>query len=236
MSVTRIDLDEQELANRYLAGRLTDAECEAFENRLVQEPELIRDLEAVARFKVGLQVLEERGELENAIRGSRWTPAWFAVAAAAALVVVGVLLVPYMITVRQPSLLASIPASLTDRQGNVLPSAGSFTLLRKRVTTADAVIDLPPPGRAIEVRVLPESPPPQDGYTVSVWRQPQNGSAEKLGSTPHVTAAADGFLTVFIDTTRLTQGEYLLVISAPGGDDRPAGGDVFRIQLNPAHD
>ena len=30
-------------------------------------------------------------------------------------------------------MLAAVPAALTDLQGNVLPSAGTFTLLRKRV-------------------------------------------------------------------------------------------------------
>jgi hypothetical protein len=36
---------------------------------------------------------------------------------------------------------------------------------------------------------------------------------------------------VFMDATRLTPGDYLLVVSPANGDDRPAGGNVFRISL-----
>ncbi|MEJ0038767.1 MAG: hypothetical protein WDO68_22275 [Gammaproteobacteria bacterium] len=231
MSVTRIDLDEFETANRYLAGRLNDAECAAFETRLVQDPQLVRDLEAIARFKVGLQVLHSRGELDEATRAPRWSYRLLAVAAAVAILAFGTLMFRNVFAPSVPSLLAAVPAALTDRQGNVLPSAGTFTVLRSRATTADAVIELPPPGHAIEVRVLPESPSQEDGYNVSWWRQPRGAVAEKLGSLGHVSAAADGFLVVFLDTTRLTPGEYLLVVSPTNAGDPSAGRDVFRISL-----
>jgi hypothetical protein len=102
------------------------------------------------------------------------------------------------------------------------------------VTTADAAIELPAQGRAIEVRVLPESPPSADGYRVSLWQQQPGSDARKLGSITQAMPAADGFLVVFMDTTALTQGEYLLVVSPTAEDDRPDHGDVFRISMNPA--
>ena len=234
MSVTRMDLEEFETANRYLTGRLSDAECADFESRLVREPQLVRDLEAMARFKVGLQVLQERGELADAVRGPHWSYRWLAVAAAIAVLAIGVLTFRSFVTPGEHSMLAAIPAALTDRQGNVLPSAGTFTVLRKRVTTADAVIELPPPGRAIEMRVLPESPPQADGYSVSLWQQPPAADPRKLGSLTHVSPAADGFLVIFMDTTPLTPGESLLVVSPTVVDDRPDRGDVFRISMSPA--
>jgi hypothetical protein len=232
MSVTRIDLEELETANRYLSGRLSEAECAAFETRLVREPELVRELEAIARFKVGLQVLDERGQLDDATRVPGW-PRLLAVAAAVAVLAFGALMFRKVATPTAPSMLAAVPAALMDRQGNVLPSAGAFTVLRKRATTADAVIELPSQGHALELRVLPESAPNKDGYTVSLWQQPQGAATEKLASLTHVSAAADGFLTVFMDATRLTPGEYVLVVSSADGVDQPAGGDVFRISLLP---
>jgi hypothetical protein len=235
MAVTRIDLDEFEKANRYLSGRLDDAECAEFEKRLVREPELIRELEAIARFKVGMQVLEERGELDAAVRGPHWSFRYLAVAAAIGVLAIGLLTFRSFVAPSERSMLAVVPAALTDRQGAVLPSAGSFTVLRKRVTTADAVIDLPPANGAIELKVLPEIPAPADGYRVSIWQQQAAGTeARRLGSVTHVMPAADGFLVVFMDTTALTQGEYLLVVSRTDAEDRPDRGDVFRINMNPA--
>jgi hypothetical protein len=230
MSVTKIGLDEFETVNRYLSGRLTEAECAAFETRLVREPELVRELEAIARFKIGLRALQDRGELEQTLEAPPW-PRLFAVAAAVVVLALGALMYSNVYTPAERSLLAAVPATLLDRQGKVLPSAGTFTVLRKRATTADAVIELPPAGNSLELRVLPESPPDQDGYGVSLWQQPQGAAAEKLASLTHVNATADGFLTVFMDASRLTPGEYLLVVSPSNGDDRPAGGDVFRISL-----
>ncbi len=234
MSVTRMDLEGHEKANRYLSGRLSDAECADFENQMVRDPQLVRELEAIARFKVGLEVLQERGELEAVVRGPHWSYRWLAVAAAIAVLAIGALTFRSLVTPGERSMLAAVPAALTDRQGNILPSAGTFTVLRKRVTTADAVIDLPTQGHAIEVRVLPESPPPADGYRVSLWQQPAGADARRLGSVAHVMPAADGFLVIFMDTTSLTQGEYLLVVSPTAEDDRPDRGDVFRISMNPA--
>jgi hypothetical protein len=234
MSVTKLDLHDFETANRYLAGRLNDDECAEFEKRLTQEPELVRELEAVARFKVGLQVLHERGELEAATRAPHWSYRWLAVAAAIAVLAIGVMTFRSFVTPGERSMLAAVPAALTDRQGNVLPSAGTFTLLRKRQPTVDAQIELPPPGRAIEMRVLPESASRANGYRVSLWQQSAAADPRKLGSVTHVTPATDGFLAVFMDTTDLAPGEYLLVVSPAAGEDRPDRGDVFRISMSPA--
>jgi len=232
MDFTRPDLQEFEKANRYLSGRLDDAERAEFEGRLVQDPQLVRELEAIARFKVGLQVLEDRGQLDQVVRGPHSSYRWLALAAAVAVLAIGVLTFQSFVTPSERSMLAAMPAALTDRQGNILPSAGTFTVLRKRVTTADAVIDLPSQPRAIELRVLPESPPSADGYRVSLWQQ--GAEPKRLGAVTHVMPAADGFLVVFMDTTALMQGDYLLVVSPTTADDRPESGDVFRISMNPA--
>jgi hypothetical protein len=229
-----MDLEGLEKANRYLSGRLSDAECAEFESEMVRDPQLVRELEAIARFKVGLEVLQERGELDAVVRGPHWSYRWLAVAAAIAVLAIGALTFRSLVTPGERSMLAAVPAALTDRQGNVLPSAGTFTVLRKRVTTADAVIDLPQSGRAIELRVLPESPAPADGYRVSLWQQTSGTEQRRLGAVTHVMPATDGFLVIFMDTTPLTQGEYLLVVSPTATEDRPDRGDVFRLSMSPA--
>ncbi len=237
MSVTRIDLDGFEKANRYLSGRLSEAECAEFESQMVRDPQLVRELEAIARLKVGLQVLEERGELDALVRGAHWSYRWIAVAAAVGVLAIALLTFRGFVTPEERSMIAAVPAALTDRQGNILPSAGTFTVLRKRVTTADAVITLPGAGGAIELKVLPESPAPAEGYRVSLWQQTGSGADERrLGAVTHVMPAAGGFLAIFMDTTALTPGEYLLVVSPTDADDRPDRGDVFRISMSRAPD
>jgi hypothetical protein len=229
-----MDLEDLEKANRYLAGRLSDAECADFESQMVRDPQLVRELEAIARFKVGLEVLQERGELDAVVRGPPTFYRWLAVAAAIAVLAIGVLTFRSLVTPGEHSMLAAVPAALTDRQGNVLPSVGTFTVLRQRVTTADAVIALPQSSGAIELRVLPESPAPADGYRVSLWQQTPGKEERRLGAVTHLMPTTDGFLVVFMDTTALTQGEYLLVVSPTATEDRPDRGDVFRISMSPA--
>lgn len=234
MSVTRIDLDGFEKANRYLSGRLSEAECADFESEMVRDPQLMRELETIARLKVGLQVLEERGELDEVVRGAHWSYRWIAVAAAVGVLAIALLTFRSFVTPGERSMIAAVPAALTDRQGNVLPSAGTFTVLRKRVTTADALITLPEAGGAIELKVLPESPAPAEGYRVSLWQQTGSADERRLGAVTHVMPASDGFLAIFMDTTALTPGEYLLVVSPTDADDRPDRGDVFRISMSRA--
>jgi hypothetical protein len=50
-------------ASRYLADQLTEAECAEYEARFIKDPEAIAELEATARFKIGLQRLRRSGEL-----------------------------------------------------------------------------------------------------------------------------------------------------------------------------
>src|SRR5512139_1376343 len=108
MIVTRLDLKELETVNRYLGGRLSESECADFEQRLTHDPELVRELESIARFKVGLQVLHERGELEAAVRGPHWSYRWIAIAAAIAVLAIGVLTFQSFVTPSAPSMLAAV--------------------------------------------------------------------------------------------------------------------------------
>jgi hypothetical protein len=58
-------IDEQHVIARYLADQLTEPERDAFESYMDQDPDVIRDMEATARFKVALAILRERGLLDQ---------------------------------------------------------------------------------------------------------------------------------------------------------------------------
>mgnify|MGYP003577986533 CR=1 FL=1 len=61
---TRIQ-DDPGLASRYLAGQLSPAELQAYEQHLLENPDAVRELEATARMKVGLASLRDSGKLEK---------------------------------------------------------------------------------------------------------------------------------------------------------------------------
>ena len=59
--MNRIDIERDHWVERYLAGRLSDAEQRRFEAYWAENPGLVRDLEASAQLQSGLAMLRERG-------------------------------------------------------------------------------------------------------------------------------------------------------------------------------
>jgi hypothetical protein len=60
-------IDDHHLIERYLAEDLSASECEAFEAYYREHPEIVREMEAVARFKAGLNDLHRVGELDRLV-------------------------------------------------------------------------------------------------------------------------------------------------------------------------
>ena len=63
------------------ANRLTDEEREAFETYSLEHPGVVQELEAAARFKVGLMKLRETGQLTQLLQPDK-RPRWQYLAAA----------------------------------------------------------------------------------------------------------------------------------------------------------
>ena len=70
----------------FIVGRLSEDERRAFENRLVEDPALARELEQSLRMREGLQRLRTQGYLQNTARRSGsfrvWVPSLVAAAGA----------------------------------------------------------------------------------------------------------------------------------------------------------
>jgi hypothetical protein len=224
---TRIQ-DDPGLASRYLAGQLSPGELQAYEQHLLENPDAVRELEATARMKVGLANLRETGQLERLLRartGLGWQ--WPALAAAAALIVIAVGLWRGAEAPRDTSLVATASA-LMDRSGRPLAAGSSYALLRTRSSTYDAVMELPPEPRAIELRVRPEVPAP--AYDVALSRIHADGSVTQIGNVTELKTEADGFVQLYLDSSRLEAGPYLLVVTPP--EDRAAASTTaFRIKV-----
>ena len=224
---TRIQ-DDPGLASRYLAGQLSPAELQAYEQHLLENPDAVRELEATARVKVGLASLRESGQLEKLLRvqpalRSRWP----ALAAAAAVIVLAIGLWRGIETPRDTMLVATA-SELMDRAGRPLTAGSTYALLRTRSSAYDAVIELPPEPRAIELRVRPEVAAPV--HSVALSRIQADGSVTQIGNVSELKAEADGFVPLYVDSSRLEAGPYLLVIT-PAQDRAATSTSTFRIKV-----
>lgn len=222
--------DDPALASRYLAGQLSPAELQAYEQHLLENPDTVREIEATARLKVGLANLRDAGQLESLLREApapRWRRTGMALAAAAALVFIAVGLWRGIDTPPDATLVATA-SELIDRSGRPLATGSSYALLRTRSSAYDAVIELPAEPRAIELRVRPEAPAPV--YSVALSRIHPDASVVQIGNVSELKAEADGFVRLYVDSSRLESGPYLLVIT-PAQDRTAASTSAFRVKV-----
>ncbi|HUK01260.1 MAG TPA: hypothetical protein VLW26_03180 [Steroidobacteraceae bacterium] len=207
--------DDITIANRYLADALTDAERNAYEERLVREPQTLRELEATARLKVGLEQLRDKGELEEALRANPLTrsPLTFALAAAVASLVIGVSLWSTHGSGSHNALLTSSIATMADESGKVLPLGLTQSLLRTRTTSYDATIILPTDRSAIQFRVLPELTRGAETFSATLARVKDDESAEPLGTLRKLHRDADGYIDIYADSARIAPGRYRVTVT-----------------------
>jgi hypothetical protein len=220
--------DDPGLASRYLAGQLSPAELQAYEQHLLENPDAVSELDATARLKVGLANLRDTGQIEKLLRSR---PAlrsqWPTLAAAAALIVLAIGLWRTIDTPRDTTLVATA-GELVDRTGHPLASGSSYALLRTRSSAYDALIELPPDARAIELRVRPEIAAAV--YSVALSRIRPDGSVTQIGNVSELKARSDGFVRLYVDSSRLASGPYLLVITQ--AEDRAAtDATTFRVKV-----
>jgi hypothetical protein len=228
-------IHESELANRYLAGTLSEAERGAYEPEVARNADTLRELEATARLKVGLARLRESGELGELLRPAPWARYRLALAAAAVLAVIAVSVMVARLggeSIAARPLLAASAVALVDQRGSRLPIANTVALFRKRVASYDAIIEASPTPRAIELRVLPETLVSSGQYRVTLARMNDAAAPEPVASITKLQPATDGFITLFVDTSRLVAGSYQVDVLG----DEPAGSvaaGTFRIRVEP---
>jgi hypothetical protein len=181
-------------------------------------------------MKVGLANLRDAGQLDSLLRAPtphRFRAPALALAASAAFVFIAVGLWRGIDGPRDATLVGTA-SELVDRSGRPLASGSSYALLRTRSSAYDAVIELPPEPRAIELRVRPETQAPV--YGVALSRINPDGSVMQIGNVTELQAEADGFVRLYVDSSRLELGPYLLVIT-PTGDRTAAATSPFRVKV-----
>lgn len=204
----------------YVAGRLSDLENRAFEDRLSRDPELVRELELSQRLREGLEQLRDGGGLEVAGRrgpSRRW--AW---GAALAATLAGVALLLSM----QPA--GRAPVALASSMAPGTGAAATFTFMAMRGPQTPPMLDLPARG-TIELRASRSSTSDAARYRVELDQRNAGGERVKLGELGGLSPAADGLVHAYVDAARLAAGDYELRVQAEAD---PAGGiEAFAFSL-----
>ena len=207
----------------FIVGRLSDDERRAFEDRLVRDPALARELEQSLRMREGLQRLRTQGYLEKITSRSRsfgiLVPSLVAAAGAA----LALFLWVSRVTGPSPILMASLELRAA---ADVMPVA-HFTFVSVRGGLAPD-LDLPSAG-LIEIRVAPSTNERFHGYRVSLVRQVEGASAQSIATLAGLAVGTDGYVHFYADASRLARGDYVLRIQPD--TNTPGGTDVFPFNL-----
>jgi hypothetical protein len=209
--LTKQYVDEHQLVERYLADQLSDAERNQFEDYYAENPDALRDLDAVAGIKLGVALLRESGELA-ALTAARPAPRWRAGLAMAATLLVAIVAGAYWF--RNDAGPPVILASNLDAFGSPLPLAASYQVQRTR-SDVDVSITLPPSPQAIRLRVRAIfDPPPPASYRVELLSLAETSDGRTtLAATGKFGLDADGFVTIYLNSAHLRPGNYELKVA-----------------------
>lgn len=200
-------IDDHHIVARYLADQLPEPQREAFEAYYLEHPEMLLEIEAAARFKVGLAQLRDSGKLAALLKPTPWYTRWrYPAIAAAAIIGIGVAL---FIRTSSPPLMATDLAAL-DGLSTI---ASSHAVLRRRGSSFDAEVTLPSASEAIELRVLPEFTATDSHYRISLARINPDDQREQLAQIEHLSAGDDGMVTIYLNAPRIAPGDYEVAIA-----------------------
>lgn len=199
LQAERIEIETA--AHRYFAGRMAEAEEEAFELRMLENPEIAQEAEAMQRMRLGLKTLQAQSQIEPLTRAQ---PVWFSpvsLAAAASVLIIVLASLFYVARITQPVAVLAASGS----------ASATYLVAQRRGMSNEVIIQLTQPPAAVQLDVLPTSESATKQYDVSL-----SEGNRSLGQIT-VPAGPQGFVSVFLDTTRLKAGRYVLTLTTPAG-------------------
>jgi hypothetical protein len=231
MQATDRSQDDAGIAQRYLAGQLSPPEQEAYEQYFLHNPDAVRELEATARMKVGLASLRDSGQLDSLLHAAPTPSRRAALMAMAASVAVIAIVVGLWRDFRAPDGAALVASAtrLVDSSGRPLAAGAIYAVMRTRATDYDAVVTLPAQPQALELRVRPEWPAP--AYDVALSRTMPGGAVVDVATVSDLQVRPDGFVNLYVDSSKLEPGLYLLGLSASRGQTSEIPTSSFRLKV-----
>ncbi len=200
-------MNSTESAERYVSGRMDEVEERQFEEEvLMARPDVAADVDVRHRIKLGLQALDERGELAELMqRVPSRTPWWFAVAACA-LLGVGAVTAYWQLGNSARVVMGGSLAALNG--GASQPVSASYLFASTRSRAEGPVITAAADAGAIRIRVVQQSGLSQAfvGSLAAVTNSSEKVVAERVS----FESAGNGLVEVFLDPRELQSGEYVL--------------------------
>jgi hypothetical protein len=212
----------------YLSGRMSDEDREAFEDRLIRDPELVRELELSLKLGAGLDDLrrsDKRGR--SPLRSSRNWIIPLGIAASLS----GIALVIWILRpgTDYAQLLVASPA-IVATNGAPPPIVAQFSFIETR-SLAIPDLDLPATG-LVELRVRPSHQSPALRYTITLKERQLNSSTLTGGVLAGLTADRDGYVRTYVEASRLRPGQYELRVEANAAADHAV--DTFAFNFRSA--
>jgi len=205
-------LTEQPTAERYVAGTLSDEEVARFEEAMIDRPDLAADVNVRRRIKAGLQLLEQRQELDPLLSTANRRPQFLRYAAAAAVLVV--VAGSWSVWRFQAAGPAQVLFSATEiGTANV---AKNLLLARTRAAGA-SVFTVPRNAGLLHFQILVDDP---DGtpFVVHLAATATSGAISFNEST--IPQTTDGFADIYVDPRELNSGDYVLSVRSQSGAEQ----------------
>lgn len=196
----------------YIAGRMTDADRQEFENQLIDDPSLARELETSLRLREGLEILRDRHKLPPQTARRRRS-AMLAIGASTA--AASVLLMVYLgLRHARPSspVMAASLAVMHEHTIAPLLVSERYAFAKIRGAGELPVLDLPANG-ALELRALTSVTDASQTFLVSLERM-QGQRTVRIGAVAHLTPDAEGFVAVYVDASNLEPADYWLNVES----------------------
>jgi hypothetical protein len=226
---------DSEQMRAYLVGQMSDDERRTFEDRLVRDPQLVREFEQSLRLRAGLQQLRAQGYFAGTSRASRsrhWLPALTAAAITGLALFLWLqplvqqppvrIAAPIARTTAAPILTAAVDARAAADEAVI---AAQFTFVAVR---GGSSVDLALPAHGlIEFRAAPALRAAGARYHLALLAAAASGTSQPIGTLDDLAPRPDGYIYGYADAARLTAGNYLLRVE--GGT--PASVETFRFNL-----
>lgn len=217
----------------YVAGRMSAAEREAFEGRLLTDASLVLELEESVRLREALEMLREQKLLKESSLSKRRIPpirlAWGLAGAMAAVL----LSVTLYHGIHPPPIVGASVTALSAGSGPAPPVVERYAFVGVRAKDLTPELLVPAMG-ALELRALAPVTGANGTFRVTL-DQIQTQRISRIGVQEHLVPDTDGFVVIYANISRLEPGEYLLTVGQDGSQNAASTEPfAFRLVRTPA--